>query len=239
MKLKIKICLLLCLVVWSGRLFAQDVRRQQMMDSAVVEYSRSAGSRSALYYGKVQEGHPRTTNHPYLKDAQYAKARLSYYGIIYPEVLLRFDLSRNEMIVQSPGLNHNIVLFPENVDFAELHGQRIIYFRNDSLPGSPSTGYYILLHSGSCRVLEKKTATLQFRGEGSTTEWYYSTDALFYLYKDGVYHIVRTKRGVLKILYPYKKELKRFISANRLRYRLDTEKFLTLTAREYEKLSGS
>ena len=227
--------LLLSLIFWSGCLLAQSVDRRQLIDSSAVEYLRIVGSQSALYYGKAQEGHPRTTNHPYLKDALFTKARLSYFGVIYPEALLRLDLSRDELIV-SPGFR-NIVLFSENVDFAELHGRHIIYFRRDSLPGSPSTGFYFLLHSGKCRVLEKQTAVFTF--SSSTGEQYYALSTNFYLYKDGIYHTIRNKRGLLKVLHPYKKELKRFISAHRWQFRHDAEELIKQTVSEYEKLSGS
>ena len=209
-----------------------------MIDSSAMEYLRIVGSQSMLYYGKMQEGHPRTTNHPYLNNGQCVKSRLSYCGVLYPEVLLRFDLSRNELIVQSPDFQH-IVLFPENVDYAQLHDRTVIYFRHNNLPGCPSTGYYILLHSGDCKVFEKQNVTLLQKDFSPTKiERHYVLSTTFYLYKDGVYHTVRTKRGLLKCLHPYGRELKQFISANNLRFRNNIEDFLILTVREYEKLSG-
>ena len=227
--------LLLSLIFWNGCLLAQSVDRRQLIDDATIEYLRIAGSQSALYYGKAQEEHPRTANHPYLIDAQYTKARLSYLGVIYPEALLRLDLSRDELIIISPDF-HSVVLIPENVDFAELHGRHIIYFRRDSLPNSPSTGYYSLLHSGKCKVLEKQTAKIII--DRNTFEEYYGLLTEFYLYKDGIYHAIRTKRGLLKVLQLYKKELKRFISSNHWQFRHDAEELIRQTVREYEKLSG-
>ena len=231
-------CLLICLILGSGRLLAQDAGRQQSIDNYIADYLRMADKQSVLYYGKEQEWYPRTTNHPYLKDEQFAKARLSYRGIIYPEALLRLDLSRNELVILSPDLR-NFVLFPENVDFTELHDQTIIYHRRDSLPGCPSTGYYILLHSGSCKVLEKITANFVEKSELGKIERLYVFATSFYLYKDGVYHTIRNQRGLLKVLHPYKKELKQFILANRLLFRRNAEEFLTRTVSEYEKISGS
>ena len=228
--------LLLYFIFVSGYLFAQNIERQQLIDNAAIDYSRIAGNQSALYNGKAQEGHPRTTNHPYLIDAQYAKARLSYLGVIYPEAALRLDLSRDELVVQSPGFR-SVVLFPENVDFAELHGRHIIYFYRDNLQGSPSTGYYFLLHSGNCKVLEKQTAKITVNR--NTLEEYYDLLTNFYLYKDGVYYTIRNKTVLLNVLHPYKKELKHFISAHRWRFRHDAEELIKQTVIEYEKLSGS
>ena len=232
---KIKICILLLFLVGKN-LLAQHIELRQSIDSAAIRYLQSVGRQSALYHGNVQDMQPWATNHPYMKDDKYVKARLSYHGALYPDALLRLDLSRDELITFSPGFR-NVVLFPENVDFVELHGKRIIYFHRDSLPNCPSTGYYILLHSGECKVLEKQTASWVF--DSFKGEAYYTFSTSFYLYKNGVYYTIRNKRGLLKALGAYKKELKRFISDNHLRFRQNTEEFLSLTVSEYEKLIGT
>jgi len=233
----LRICIFL-LIFGGGCLLAQNNESRQSADSYVIEYMKSAKSQSALYYGIQQEPYPRTTNHPYLKDMLFAKGSLSYNNILYPEVLLKFDLYRNELITTSPGYR-DIVLFPESVDFAELHGQHITYFRSDSLPGSPSTGYYFLLHSGKCRVLEKQTALLTSYSDSRATlnEQHFVFRTIFYLYKDGVYYTIRNKNSLLKVLNPYRKELKRYISSQRLNYRQYPDVFIFLTVNEYEKLS--
>lgn len=233
----LRTCLLLCLIFCYGRLFAQDVERQRVIDSAAIEYLRIAEKQSTLYYGYEQAGFMAAINHPYLNDAQYVKARLSYRQVIYPDELLRLDLSRDELIIFSPDFR-NVVLYPEDVDYAEMQGRVIIYHRRDSLLGCPSSGYYILLHSEKCKVLEKKTVSLKnVAGHYAAFEYVLTTN--FYLCKDDVYYSVGSRRKLLKALNPYKKELKRFISTNHLRFRKNAEEFLIRTVREYEKISES
>lgn len=231
----VKNSLLYFLLFGCGQLFAQDAARQHFVDNSALEYMRIAGRQSTLYYGKEQEAYPRTTNHPYLLNEHFAKARLSYNEVVYPETMLRFDLNRDELIIVSPDFRQ-IVLTPENVDFAELHGKHIVYFRRDSLPGCPSTGYYYLLHSGNCKILEKQVNRMI---PNDKSEMYFVLSTYYYLYKDGAYYTIRSKRGLLKALSSHRKELKRFISANHLSFRPFTEIFLALTVSEFEKLSQS
>ena len=214
---------------------AQNTERQQMIDNFAIEYMRTAGNQSALFYGIVQMGHPRVFNHPFLNDEEYTKARLSFNGVIYPEVMLRLDLSRDELVILSPDFRH-IVLSPDNVDFAELHGRHIIFFRHDYLPGSPPTGYYSLLHSGKTKVLKRQTA--EFTINQHRREQYFIFSSNIFLYRDGAYHTIRNRRGLLRALYPHRRELRQFISANRLQFRHNAEGFITQVVREYEKLSG-
>ena len=231
----LRICFLFFLLVGCDFMLAQSAERQQAIDDAALDYLRTIGNQSTLYYGNVPEGHPRTINHPFLKDIQFATTRLSYRQVVYPEEKLRLDLSRDELIIQTSDFR-NIVLIPENVDFAELHGRNIIYFRQDSLSGSPSSGYYHLLHSGQNKVMVKQAATVMLTNDH---QYYYSISTKYYLFHDGVYYVIRNQSGLLKILKPYKKELKRFILANKLVYRHDAEKLLSLTIGEYEKISSS
>ena len=226
------------LLFGGGHLLAQDTGRRQLIDNSAVEYLQSVGKQSVLYYGNEQVNYPHTSNHAYFKSEQYVKARLSYSGVTYPDIPLRLDICRNELIVLSPE-SRNIVLFPENVDYLKLHDKHFIFLRPDNLPGCPSAGYYILLHSGKCRILEKNSAKLNEKIEVNKLIRYFDFSTNYYLYKDGIYYQIKNENGLLKILNPYKKELKRFISTNRLKFKRDAEEFLTLTIKEYEKLSGS
>ena len=232
----IKTGFLLLLFFCCGCLVAQDVGFERSTEGFVLDYLQLAGSQSALYYGKEQEGHRRTVNHPYYRDDRPANARLSHNQTIYPDVLLRLDMNRDELIVFSPD-NRNIVLFPENVDFAEMYGRHIVYFRGDSLPGSPPTGYYMLLHSQKCKVLMRQTATLATNNTAYLgIDYHFIFSINYYLLKDGVYHNIRNKRGLLKLLEPHRRELSRFISSNKLRFRSNREVFITQTVKEYERL---
>jgi len=232
----IKFFLYAFLLLGFSPLFSQDAR-QQLIDDAAIEYFQNAGNQATIFYGKQQEGIPRTTNHSYLVDEQHVKARLSYHNVIYPEAMLRLDLYRNEMIVQSPELR-SFVLFPEHFDYAELHGYHIIYFQRDSLPGCPSTGYYILLHSENYKVFKRQRAILMHDSKLNTISNYYTFTTNYFLFKDDEYHTIRNKRGLLNALHPYKKELKQFISSHKWRFKRDADILIAHTIKEYEKLTG-
>ena len=230
-----------------GLLSAQDVGQIQSIDVSAIEYLNVVDNQSPLYYGKEQDSYHylhlnrsslRPLNHSYMVDYKYTKALLSYRKVIYPEAMLRFDFHNDELVVLSPDLR-NIVLTPENVDFAELHGQTIIYFRSDSLPGCPSNGYYVLLYSGNCKVLKKQTAVLVTNVVSSKIDYVFTFSTNYFLFKDGVYHTFKNKRGLLNVMQPYKSEMKRFISSNRLNFRNNADEFISRTVKEYEKISNT
>jgi len=215
------------------QLFAQEYK--QPVDEITLKYLQVSGSFSTLYYGNEYEGNQRTTNHPFLKDIQFTKARLSYQDVVYPEVLIRLDLFRNELIILSP-ISREIVLFPEKVDYVDLHGFHVVYFQKDSLPGCPPNGYYLLLHAGKCRVWEKINATILEKSTTNRLDRYFEFSSLYYLYLDGQYYTIKSRKGLWNVLQPYKKELKQFVSSRKLNFRNNTGQFLIETVREYESI---
>ena len=218
---------------------AQDMSRQELIDSLAIDYLRSANRDAALYYGYPPTVAPPASNHPYLNNNMlFEKGRLSYNHILYPEVMLRYDMYSNELVAMSGA--RDVVLIPENVDFAELSGKRIIYFRSDSLPGCPPTGYYFLLNAGKCLVLEKRTASLLSNTglAARNSKDNYDIRKVFYLYKEGVYHRIRSQSSLLKLLQPYRKELKQYISSLGMKYRQYPDLIISFTVDEYEKLTG-
>ena len=226
-------------IIWGcGQLLAQEVEQDQLMGVLVDEYMQVVEGKSILYYGNGQDSYPRAISHPYFESAEYVETRLSYNQVIYPKALLRLDLNRDELVILSPE-GRNIVLFPENVDFAELYSRNLIFFRSDSMPGCPSTGYYFVLHSGNCVVMEKQSCTMSGKSDMSfEVEYIFKQSINYYLYKDGVYYKIKNKRTLLKALHPYKEEINRFISANQLLFKRNAAEFLTRAVSEYEELSG-
>ncbi|MCL2074098.1 MAG: hypothetical protein FWH18_09260 [Marinilabiliaceae bacterium] len=240
-KIIVKISILVCVVFFAHHIFGQDIDQQKSISNSVDKYLKIVSSQSALYYGRLYDGQPRTETHPYLKDSKYAKSTLLYCEIFYPEELLLLDWNKNELIILTPDYN-NVVLFPENLEYAELHGYKIIYLQKESLPENMLEGYYILLHSGKHTVLEKQTARLiigaAVPGKYSSSEVDFDKKIRFYLNKNEIYYPILNKRGLLRQLKPHKKELRKFISSNNWRFRRDAEELITKTVKEYENLLG-
>lgn len=219
------------------RSYAQDTGQQSLSDH-FTGYMDYAGVRAVIFTGEQQKGHPYTTNHPYLREQDYTTGGLSYNKVIYSDMQLRYDMSRDELVLRSPDFR-NIVLFPENVDFVDIHGYHMIYFRKDSLSGCPDTGYYFVLHSGKYKLLMKQVNVLQQKTNQREIEQYYSSSVTYYLLKDDVYYRIRNKKALLEALGSHKKELQRLFRSHHLKFRKNSEVMVLAAVREYENLTAS
>ena len=231
------ICLFLALLGWHP-LSAQDSLMWQVTEPYAVDYMEAVSRYAALFSGNRQQPLTVSTqNHQYFKEETYTTGRLSYGGVIYPDISLRWDLYRDELVLFSPS-NYNLVLSNEHLGFAEMYGYHIFYFRHDGLKDCPPAGNYILLYSvENLFLLEKLTNTLLHKDENNRILYYFSLSTNFYLQKDGAYYKIKNRRTLLKKLDTHRKELKRFIRANELRYRSDAEKMVLQVVEEYDKLS--
>ena len=236
MKFQIWLCLML--FGW------QTLSAQDSSVSAIEPYASAymdvASAHAALFSGNRQQQLVQTLlNHQYFKEQDFVGGRLSYGGIVYPDVSLRWDLYRDELIILSPA-SYNIVLTSEIIDFAEIYGYHIFYLHPDSLSGCPPAGNYIRLHSGDDYLLLEKLTNTMYRDENVRRNryvYYFALSSDFYLQKNGTYHKITNRRTLLKTLDTHRKELRRFIRARDLRYKLDAEKMVLETVKEHEKLS--
>ena len=237
--MKLPIRMFLLLFGWQT-LSAQDGSAPQAIEQYVAAYMDAASAQAAIFSGNRQKQFVQTlTNHQYFKDQEYVSGRLSYNGVVYPKVSLRWDLYRDEFIILSPA-NYNIVLSSENIDFAEIYGYHIFHLHPDSIAGCPPAGNYIRLHSGDDYLLLEKLTNTMYREENVQKNryvYYFDLSSEFYLQKNGIYHKISNRKTLLKTLETHRRELRRYINARDLRYKLDAEKMVLEVVKEHEKLS--
>jgi len=212
--------------------------QESITDRYALGYLDAVSEYAALFTGKrPQPLNLFIRNHQYFKDEKFVSGRLSFGGVVYPDVLLRWDLYRDEIVVLSPD-NHDIALKKENVGFAEVHGYHIFYLRPDHLIGCPPVGYYIRLYSGEYLLLEKLTVNL-FRDVTQRGRFVYEAtlSTNFFLLKDGEYFKINSRRTLLKFFDSHHAELKQFIHTNKFKYKHDAERMVLEVVKQHEKLS--
>jgi len=236
-----KLHIWLCLMAFSWQtLLAQDSSLLQLSEQYAVEYMENASTQAVLYSGNGQKPVLQDLlNHQYFMEKEYINGRLSYNGIVYPAVSLRWDLSRDELIILSPA-NYNIVLNNEILNFFEIYDYHIFYLHPDGLADCPPAGNYIrLFSSNDFHLFEKLTKTM-YRDETlnkNRYSYYFELTTIFYLLKNETYYKISSRKTLLKTLETHRKELRKFINAHNLSYKRDAEKMVLEVVKEHEKLS--
>ena len=109
------------------------------------EYFRSASDFARLYVGAVEPQYQTSLwyNIPYYNNnSNMYQGRISYYGVVYDKVQLRFDQLKQRVVVLSPVGNVFCLPEQEYIDWFEMDGRRYVHDPEDS------TRYAALLCDG-------------------------------------------------------------------------------------------
>ena len=74
------------------------------------EFLREAGDRAEMFVGKMVTGYASTVfiNHPYWLSDEFLVGEVRYKGMLYKNVLLRYDAFLNQLVVKTPEMQANV-----------------------------------------------------------------------------------------------------------------------------------
>ena len=185
------------------------------------EYYPSASDFARLYVGEVEPQYQISlwNNIPYYKEnTNLYKGRISYCGVVYDDVQLRFDQLEQRVVVLSPVGNVFCVPEQKYIDWFEMDGHIYVHDPEDN------SRYAVQLFDGSTNgiglyhsVWKVLGGENTFGGKKylkilSTKEHYLLVTA------DGEMHHVKGLSDVTKLFPEQKKQIKQFAKQNRLSF---------------------
>ena len=185
------------------------------------EYFRSASDFARLYVGPIEPQYQVSLWHdiPYYKgNTNVYQGRISYHGVVYDQVQLRFDLLEQRVAVLSPV--KGVFCLPEQacIDWFEMDGRRYVHDPEDS------TRYASLLSDGDkngVRLYHSvwKTYTGENTLEGNKLLKKLSTKELYtVITPDGEAHHVKRASDVAALFPQQKKQIRQFARQNHLSF---------------------
>jgi hypothetical protein len=204
------------------------------------EYFTSASDFARLYVGAVEPQYQISSWYdiPYYKgNTNMYKGRISYYGVVYDDVQLRFDQLKQRVVVLSPVGSVFCMPEQEYVDWFEMDGHRYVHDPEDSLR------YASLLCDGSTNGIRLYHSLWKvYGGEstfgGRTPLKILSTKEHYMLITpDGEKHYVKRASDIAKLFPEQKKQIRQFAKKNHLSFSKSERK--RSLAKVTESVSGS
>jgi len=188
------------------------------------ETSSSASDFARLYVGALEPQYQIWSwqDIPYYKGNTDAyRGRVSYHGIVYDDVLLRFDQLAQRVVVLSPG--GNVFCLPEqdHIDWFEMDGHKYVHDPEDS-----SRYAYLLCDGKSNGIRLYHCVWKVYNGEGvvdrkKSLKMLSMRDHYLLVTPDGGMHHVKRASDVAKLFPKQKKQIKLFAKKNRLSFSKD------------------
>ena len=203
------------------------------------EYFSSASDFARLYIGEVEPQYLLSAwrDIPYYKGTtDLYEGRISYHGVVYNHVKLRFDQLEQRVVILSPIGNVFCIPEQEHIDWFEMDGQRFVHDPEDD------SRFAALLSGGSANGTRLYHSVWKVvSGENANEARKYQKNLAIKEHftivtpDDRVYH-VKSASNIAKIFPEQKKEIKQFTRQQQLSFTKNMREYSLM--RVVENLKG-
>lgn|GEM_PF-238772 len=214
---------------------APDTLFNAKAETQVVDlYNSTIGDQKEFYNGpqynppaKAYRGSPY-----FLDSASLQPANIRYNSTWYKEVPILYD-ALNDLMVS---ISHSVLFAVRSEKLSDVFvaGHHFIY-RTESKEFKLPTGYYDRLYDGRSEVLVKRGRGVVKRVEQQSVQVIYEVDDVIYIKKGADYVPVSSKKSVLNVFKNKAKQLREYISANKISFRNEKEHSIAQLAAYYDQ----
>jgi hypothetical protein len=235
-------CALFCRNSFAQAALGDSSSQQNALNNAVSLFNTSLGNQVPIYTGPEYYFYdPHIKGTAYFMDVNgFTKGAVYYDGILYNNISMLYDLNLDEVVVLLPSHVSKFTVLKERVksfDFLESH---FINIKADTLANTIlRSGYYKQLYNGKSELLAKYSKSMQTTTSVITgLENYFSQSKNYYIRKNNIYRSIGSQGALLDVLKDKKKELKKYIKANRIVYGDNPEEAMVKIITYYDRLSN-
>jgi hypothetical protein len=201
--------------------------------NSIALYDKAISAQSHLYNGSAYTEYISQGNeHPYYVD-EWLEGSVTYDGEFHDNVPLLYDISSDRIIVDNPYSIKKVMLVNEKVAAFSIQDHKFVHLVGAAVP----PGHYEIAYDGKTKVYVRHRKTLQAQTVDYSIVNKFEEKKLYYIYKDGIFHSVKGKGSVLKVLEVKKKELKKFIRDNKLLFTNNRARDISRVAQYYDQLN--
>lgn len=176
---------------------------------------------------------------PYFLSDSLSEGWISYDRIIYENVPMQLDVSRDQLVIANPAGGQRIFLQNERIDSFYFLNHTFIRLAKNPAKNIETDGFYDLLYRGSLQVyvLRNKKFTESFQ-DGKIVRVFNNHDRFFIL-KNGQFFPVKNEDDVFGVLGSKRQEIKKILRGHNLKFRRDGfESALTMAVTLFDQLKN-
>lgn len=220
------------ILLWSQSGYSQNINSTSLEEeNAPFEFAKSVyheqiGSFARLYNGSIYlERYPGVKGHQYYLSDYWVQGSISYLGLTYDSVLLKYDILNDKVIVENSdeiGRSVGIELNKDNIDWFRL--EESIFINMPDTSGY--LGVYELAYSGYSNLFikRKKIIGQALDLTGKYKSFYPNDD--FLLQAKNQFFKISKANSIAKVYPEYKDLIKKFQRSLKIEFRQDKEKYL-------------
>lgn len=191
-------------------------------NSEIQEYFQTTGALSIIYQGIEQEKYPvNYLNNPYFADPDYTQGQVWFNGILYPNVNMRFDMYRQQLIVQAENQPYNILIPYEKLDSAIIHGFKLKYYPEIIRKNNSSGVCRLILFDEKVKLYIQPEAYLVKQSQNQNVKYKFVQKNSFFIEKSETLYPVKNLRSLQHIFPGQKTQIAEISKTHKLNYKKD------------------
>lgn len=203
-----------------------------MEHNAVRRYNALLGTNQHIFRGpQYVEFLGQEDKNPFFGSSDWMDCNVRYDGQGY-QVPVLYNIVKDELAVLLPNGNATQIEKARISGF-DLHGGHFVNMEDNQLK---EKGFYQVLFDGKVQVLARRKKQFIEKVTYDGAYYQYLNRDFYLLHKNGTYYTVKGKGSVLKVLADHKKELRKFLSENRISFGSSKETALVKMADYYNSL---
>lgn len=197
-------------------------------------YDKFIGGQSRLYNGTQYRDYlSHNDEHPYYGVDDWVYGFVVYDDEYYDSVALFYDISRDRIITEHLLSGSKIELITTKVSEFSLNNEHFSHLHKDK-GGIIDDAFYHVLYNGKTKVYARYIKTLNTRAEGNELVYTFEERTRYFIFKDGAYYPVKTKRSVLDVFGDRRQELKAELNKSNVSFKGNRARAIALMAERYD-----
>lgn len=180
----------------------------------------------------------KSEDHQFFLSRDWIKGDLTYDDQFYTGMLMKYDIAKDLLIIRHYEGEGHVSLQNDRVSSFVLRNHQFRRFEaGKDINSGMRTTFYDVLYDGKSKVIGRRYKERLTKIDNMTVVAHFFDRDHFYLLRNGAYVAVRSKKSVLNLFFDRKKELKKYLRVNQIRFAEDREGAIVKTAMHYDELT--
>ena len=201
-------------------------------------YKEATAQSQNIYNGRLYYLYDaRMEEHQFFGDRKWQKGVVFYDGQRFDSIPMIYDIVRDELIIKHFYGDHQM-LQSEKVNYflKDNHTFRRFEAGKDINP-QMRTGFYDILYEGKSRTLVRRSKQRQEKIVDKKVITFFPEKDFYYILRNDRYHSVRTKKSVFNLFPERKKELRKALRDEKIKFRRNREIAIAKIVATYDDLA--
>jgi hypothetical protein len=210
------------------------------VENTIHIYQQAIAGQAKLFNGsKYLPPTQSLEEHPYFVSDDWVTGDVFYDGEFFENVPLMYDIFNAQLVTEHYSSGQPLQLIADKLHHFDISGHHFEKILNDTVNLSlPETGFYDILYGGPTKVICKRQKMLREQITTNEIETFYDEKDRYYIFRNGIFFHVNSKRAAFKLLSDARQPLKKYLKANHIRLKDDKELALKRMAQFYDENKG-